>query len=195
MNYSRRFFERDAHIVARELLGGILHHKVNGVMISGRIIETEAYDQNEAACHGYRGITERTAPLFGLAGFSYVYFTYGMHYCFNVVTGKEGHGAAVLVRALEPLEGKEEMYKRRAKAESDRDLLSGPAKLCQALGIDKTQNKIDLLESDTLYLSKGTIHQSETVAVTARIGITQARELPWRFFIEGNHFVSRGKPS
>ena len=168
---------------------------MNGKELIGRIVETEAYDQTDAACHGYNGKTERNSPLFGLAGFSYVYFTYGMHHCFNVVTGKEHFGAAVLIRALEPLEGIEEMYRARKKAKNNNDLLSGPAKLCQAFSIARAESNIDLLESDELFFTKGKLMKSETVVVTARIGITRATELPWRFLIADNNFISKGKPS
>jgi DNA-3-methyladenine glycosylase len=195
MRFSRRFFERPAEVVARELLGARLHRVVGQTHLIGRIVETEAYDQTEAACHGYRGITERTAPLFGHAGMSYVYFTYGMHYCFNVVTGAHGHGAAVLIRALEPVEGIEVMRTRRTKAKSDRDLLSGPAKLCQAFDIARRENVIDLIGDETLYLTSGRLRSDETVQSSTRIGITQARELPWRFFIADSPFISKGKPS
>ncbi len=195
MRYTRSFFERPAPIVARELLGAKLHHIVNGKELIGRIVETEAYDQSDAACHGYNGKTERNSPIFGLAGFSYVYFTYGMHYCFNVVSGKEHFGAAVLIRALEPLEGIEEMYQARKKAKNNVDLLSGPAKLCQALSIAREESNIDLLESDELFITKGKLKKGETVAVTTRIGITRATELPWRFLIADNSFISKGKPS
>ena len=195
MTYSRSFFERPPEVVARELLGAKLHHIVRGKELIGRIVETEAYHEDEPACHAYNGKTERNAPLFGIAGVSYVYFTYGMHYCFNVVTGSHGEGAAVLIRALEPIEGTAEMFKRRKKARGEHNLTSGPAKLCQAMSIARAENNIDLLESDELFLTKGKLRKDETVAVTTRIGITRARELPWRFFIEGNPFVSKGKPS
>ncbi|HET9135828.1 MAG TPA: DNA-3-methyladenine glycosylase [Candidatus Kapabacteria bacterium] len=195
MRYSRSFFERPAYVVARELLGAELHHVIDGKELIGRIVETEAYDQSDQACHGYRGVTERTKPLFGHAGFSYVYFTYGMHWCFNVVTEKEGHGAAVLVRAVAPIAGIEEMRKRRKGITKDHELTSGPARLTLGMGIAKAENSIDLLESDILFLAKGKLAKGETVGVTTRIGITKDVELPWRFFIDGNKFVSRGKPS
>jgi DNA-3-methyladenine glycosylase len=195
MRYSRSFFERPAYTVARELLGAKLHHVVDGKELIGRIVETEAYDQSDQACHGYRGMTERTKPLFGHAAFSYVYFTYGMHWCFNVVTEREGFGAAVLVRAVEPVAGIEEMRVRRKGIIKDHELTSGPARLTQAMEIAKAENNIDLLESDILFLTKGGLIKGETVGVTTRIGITKDVELPWRFFIEGNKFVSRGKPS
>ncbi|HYM20773.1 MAG TPA: DNA-3-methyladenine glycosylase [Candidatus Kapabacteria bacterium] len=195
MRYPRRFFERPPEIVAHELLGAKLHHIVRGKEFVGRIVETEAYHEDEPACHAYNGKTERNAPLFGEAGISYVYFTYGMHYCFNVVTGSHGEGAAVLIRALEPIGGTDAMFRKRKKARSEYDLTSGPAKLCQAMGIARAENNIDLLESDVFFLSKGRLAKNETVGATTRIGITRARELPWRFFIEGNPFVSKGKPS
>ena len=118
-----------------------------------------------------------------------------MHHCFNVVTGKEHFGAAVLIRALEPLEGIEEMYRVRPKAKNNNDLLSGPAKLCQAFSIARAESNIDLLKSDTLFFTKGKLKKSETVTITTRIGITRATELPWRFLIADNNFISKGKPS
>jgi DNA-3-methyladenine glycosylase len=195
LTYSRSFFERPPEIVAQELLGAKLHHVIRGKELVGRIVETEAYHEDEPACHAYNGKTERNTPLFGPAGVSYVYFTYGMHYCFNIVTGSHGEGAAVLIRALEPISGTDEMLKRRKKAKTEHDLTSGPAKLCQAMSIARAENNINLLESEVLFLSKGKLRKDETVAVTTRIGITRARELPWRFFIADNPFVSKGKPS
>ena len=195
MTYLRSFFERPAEIVARELLGAKLHRIIRGKELVGRIVETEAYHEDEPACHAYNGKTERNAPLFGEAGRSYVYFTYGMHYCFNVVTGDPGEGAAVLVRALEPIDGTNEMRKRRKKAQHEHDLTSGPAKLCQAMNIARAESDMDLLERGGLFLTKGKLRKDETVAVTTRIGITRAREYPWRFFINNNPFVSKGKPS
>lgn len=193
--FAQSFFARPADVVAKELLGARLHRVLNGVELVGRIVETEAYDEAEAACHGHRGRTQRNGPIFDEAGFSYVYFTYGMHYCFNVVADNPGRGAAVLIRALEPIEGLKEMYAHRPAATHDADLCSGPAKLCQALNIGRSENMVDLIAGETLYLSKGKLRTGETVRTTSRIGITQARELPWRFFIAESPFVSKGKPS
>ena len=195
MRFSYKFFERPAEVVAKELLGAELHRIIDGRELIGRIVETEAYDQAEPSCHAYRGRTPRTLPLFGHPGFSYVYFTYGMHYCLNVVTDEYDHGAAVLLRALEPVRGQDIMYVRRPKAIHERDLLSGPAKLTQAMDIDLIQNGIDLVQGETMYLTKGKLRKDETVDCSTRIGIKQARDFPWRFFISGSEFVSKGKPS
>lgn len=195
MRFSYSFFERPALIVAKELLGARLHRIIDGHELIGRIVETEAYDEAEAASHAFRGKTNRNAVLFGDAGFSYVYFTYGMHFCFNVVTDRSGRGSAVLIRALEPISGFEQMYLRRPKATKDMDLLSGPAKLAQAFSIARNENGIDLIADESLYLTKGLLRTGETVRSTTRIGITQARDLPWRFVIAESMFVSKGRPS
>ena len=195
MLFDRTFFEREVTLVARELLGAYLHRRIDGVEFIGRIVETEAYHQNDAASHSFRGMTERNKIMFGKAGFAYVYFTYGMHYCANVVTGKEGSASAVLIRALEPAGGTKEMYSRRKRARCDRDLLSGPAKLCQAFKITKEQNGTDLLMSHELFLTQGVVTKVEKVGVSSRVGIRVAMQKQWRYFIKDNPFVSTGKPS
>ena len=194
--FSRDFFLQDTVKVAREILGSILIRKVNGKTLTGRIVEAEAYLHNDPACHAFRGMTERTKVMFGEAGHSYIYFTYGMHHCFNVVTNHVGKGEAVLIRALEPLEGLETMYLNRGeKARKDTNLLSGPGKICQAMQLTKTESGIDLLESDMLYIEKRPLLKGEVIAVSTRVGLTTAVEQPWRFFIKDNPYVSKGKPS
>ena len=194
--FSRDFFLQDTVKVAREILGSILIRKVNGKTLSGRIVEAEAYLHDDPACHAYRGMTPRTNVMFGEAGHSYVYFTYGMHHCCNIVTNHIGKGEAVLIRALEPLDGIETMYLNRGeKAKKNTDLLSGPGKICQAMQLTKTESGIDLLESDMLYLEKSPLLKGEVIAVSTRVGLTAAVEKPWRFFIKGNPNVSKGKPS
>lgn len=178
-----------AEQVARRLLGCTLVRTINDRHLSGRIVETEAYDQHDAASHSYRGQTSRTKIMFGPAGYLYVYFTYGMHYCCNVVTGAEGEGSAVLIRALEPLEGQDIMSHYRG-ARTGTELTNGPAKVCQALAIDKTLNGVDLGHEPLRLLLNPPLIPSSIVQTT-RIGISQAREVPWRFFIKDNKFVSR----
>lgn len=195
-HFNRSFFLQDTVRVAREILGSILIRKVDGKILSGRIVEAEAYLHDDPACHAFRGMTERTRVMFGEAGHSYVYFTYGMHHCFNVVTNHIGKGEAVLIRALEPIEGIETMYLNRGeKAKKDTDLLSGPGKICQAMQLSKSESGIDLLESDILYIEKRPLHKGEAVGSSTRVGLTIATEQPWRFFIKNNPYVSKGKPS
>jgi DNA-3-methyladenine glycosylase len=172
---------------ARLLLGSELVRTINGEIIRVRIVETEAYDQTDAASHSYKGRTPRTDIMFGPAGRLYVYFTYGMHYCCNVVVGEEGYGAAVLIRAVEPIEGEGILRQRRNK--SGIELTNGPAKLCQALDIDKTMNGHDLRTSP-LRLRIRTPLVDEDIVITTRIGISQAKEQPWRFYIKNSQYVS-----
>lgn len=171
---------------APRLLGSLLVREIDGHKLVGRIVETEAYDQTDAASHSYRGRTPRTDVMFGPPGHAYVYFTYGMHYCFNVVTGEEGVGSAVLVRALEPLEGLEIMRQNRGKD----DVTNGPAKLCQALKIDKTLNGHDL-SKPPFYLEFQDQLSNNSYVQTTRIGITKDTDKPWRFYIKDNPFVSK----
>lgn len=189
MNQNHAFLENSAVDVARRLLGCELWYEKGKVCMGGRIVETEAYDQTDAASHSYRGMTPRTEVMFGSAGKLYVYFTYGMHYCANIVTGKEGIGSAVLIRAIEPLEGEEAMLQRR-KGRGGVELTNGPAKWCQAFGIDTSWNKHDLTEEPLRLVMKRPIQPTEIIETT-RIGIREAAELPWRFYIRGNSYVSK----
>lgn len=159
--------------------------------VSGRIVEVEAYQgSDDPGSHAFRGITPRTEVMFGPAGFAYVYFTYGMHWCFNVVVGPAGEPGAVLVRALAPLSGMDEMRQRRPKAKVERDLCSGPAKLCQALGVDDTMDSHDLALAPLQLLDDGTSPPDNPV-VTTRVGLTRGGELPWRWYVEDDPNVSR----
>ena len=162
---------------------------------AGRIVEVEAYHgANDAASHAYRGLTPRTAIMFGPAGFLYVYFTYGMHWCANVVCGPDGEAAAVLIRALAPLSGLEAMRAARPKARRDLDLCNGPAKLCQALGISGADNGTDLLRHAKVgvrLLDDGT-PPPRRPARGPRIGIREATGRRWRFWVPGEANVSRG---
>lgn len=182
------FLNQDATTVARKLLGCELVCEVDGGTIRVRIVETESYDQADAASHSYRGKTARTDVMFGPSGHLYVYFTYGMHYCSNVVTGQDGEGSAVLIRAVEPLEGAGILERRRGKA--GKEVTNGPAKLCQALGIDTTLNGHDLRNSP-VRLVTGHVYSDEQITRTTRIGISRAKEDLRRFYVTASPYVSR----
>jgi DNA-3-methyladenine glycosylase len=188
MNKLRDVLDMPAEQAAPRLLGCTLERELDGHSIRVKVVETEAYDQTDAASHSYKGRTPRTDIMFGPAGFLYVYFTYGMHYCCNVVTGAEGEGSAVLIRAVEPLEGEEQLEQRRG-GKTGVELTNGPAKLCQALAIDRRMNGHDL-EKPPLRLVLGLELPKLDIETTPRIGIKQAKDKPWRFFIRGNHYVS-----
>jgi DNA-3-methyladenine glycosylase len=194
--FSRTFFRQTSTTVAKEILGAYLHRVIDGEELIGKIVETEAYCVGDEACHAFRGKTPRNAIMFGEGGFSYVYFTYGMHYCFNLTANEEDVAEAVLVRAVEPVKGIETMRALRPKAIRDRDITNGPGKLCQALSLTRSENGIDLIENDTLFLTRGESSiPANHIGVSTRIGINVAQEHPWRFFIKGNEYVSRTKPS
>ncbi len=185
----RSFYARDSREVAPQLLNKVL---VRGAR-RGRIVEVEAYAGGEdPASHGFRGLTPRTAAMFGPPGHLYVYFTYGMHFCANAVCGEEGTSSAVLLRALAPLDGVDEMRAARGPAaRRDRDLCSGPAKLCQALGVDRALDGSDLVAGDEVQIvDDGTPPPAEP-GCTVRIGISVATEHPWRWFVPGDPNLSR----
>lgn len=187
MKLDKPFYSRPTLTVARKLLGQVLVRRSPQGHCAGIIVETEAYTQDDPACHGFRGKTKRNASMFGRPGLGYVYLIYGMHYCFNVVTDREGRGEAVLIRALEPLSGTALMEARRGM--QDRKLLcSGPARLCQALDITTREDGIDLLE-DSIFILAG--RAPEKLVQTTRVGINRGKDLPYRFYIDGNTFVSR----
>ena len=179
----RAWFERDAPVVAPELLGKALVRRGpdGSVLAAGRITEVEAYTRDDPASHTHRGPTRRNAVMFGPAAHLYVYLSYGIHRCANVVTGAEGDGQAVLVRALEPIEGIEAMRARRGVAD-DRRLADGPGKLAQALGIELDHDGVDLLDpgSPLAIVDDGTPPPAAPL-VGPRIGITRAVDVPWRF--------------
>lgn len=185
------FFARDTKLVAREMLGMVLRCSTPQGVASGIIVETEAYlGEHDAACHAVSGRTGRTEPLYGPPGRSYVYFIYGVHWCFNAVTRAEGAPSAVLVRALEPLEGVELMRDRRPRLRSDQELANGPGKMCLALGITGGMNGASLQRSP-LTIREGIRYSDAQVAVTPRIGIRKAADWPLRWIVRGNRFVSK----
>lgn len=189
----RRFFARPSTEVAPDLLGQVLVRVLpDGTRLAARIAETEAYEEGDPASHSYRGRTPRTEVMFGPPGHLYVYFTYGMHFCMNVVTGREGEGSAVLLRAAEPLEGLEEMARRRGTTDPAL-LCSGPARLCEAFGVDRSLNGIDLVEGDVMWIERARRPAAHVVR-GPRVGIRSAVERPWRFHLEGDGFVSRARP-
>ncbi|HSX06860.1 MAG TPA: DNA-3-methyladenine glycosylase [Candidatus Saccharimonadia bacterium] len=178
-----------AEWVAPRLLGSLLVRELDGERLVGRIVETEAYDQTDAASHSYRGRTPRTDVMFGPAGHMYVYFTYGMHYCMNIVCGPEGHGAAVLIRALEPIEGEAVMLLNRG-GRGGTAVSNGPAKVCQALAINKHWNGHNLRNQPLQLMIQPPVELAQIVQ-TIRVGITQAADVPWRFYIRDNPYVSK----
>ncbi len=185
----RDFFHRPVLDLAPALLGCILARRLDGGIARARIVEVEAYHQDgDAAAHSYGGPTRRNQVMFGTPGTLYVYLIYGIHYCMNVVAEREGVGAAVLLRALEPLEGIAALRARRPVAR-ERDLANGPGKLCAALGIDLSHNGLDLT-GDTLWLEAGSATTLPIVRST-RIGITKSVDLPWRFHLAGHSCVSK----
>ena len=184
----REFYAAPALEVGKNLLGKVLIHRTEKGIISGRIVETEAYTSDDPACHACRGMTKRNAVMFGQAGHAYVYFTYGMYFCFNVVTGHEGVGEAVLIRAAEPLEGIELMKANRG-TDDPTNLTSGPGKLCQAFAINRDQNGLDLTEGELTIVDDG--WKPSEIITSARIGIRLAADRPWRFYVAGNPHVSR----
>jgi DNA-3-methyladenine glycosylase len=174
------------HDVAPELVGSTL--LVDGV--GGRVVEVEAYDEEDPASHGFTGLTARNAAMFGPAGHAYVYRSYGIHWCLNLVCDVEGRAEAVLVRALEPTHGVDRMRERRG-LEATRALCSGPGKLCQALGITRAHDGLPLDEPPFELLARD---GGVEVAAAPRIGISRATERPWRYALRGSRFLSRALP-
>ena len=184
------FYDRDTEQVARDLLGAVLRCTTSDGVASGRIVETEAYlGEHDLACHAVAGLTARTKWLYGAPGTAYVYFIYGVHWCFNAVTRAVGSPSAVLVRALEPMEGVELMRERRG-VPHDRDLTNGPGKLCEALGITGALNGLPLNEGP-IEILRGDPVPDARVQVTPRIGITKSAEWPLRWLVRDNPYVSK----
>lgn len=181
-------FSAPAHEVARRLIGLTL--LVDGV--GGRIVETEAYDQSDPASHTFGGLTARNAAMFGPPGRAYVYRSYGLHWCVNTVCCESGHGAGVLLRALEPTHGLDTMRQRRGVQDA-RLLCAGPGRLTQALGIDARHNHLPLQEPPFALLEPElTLQPPITVVAGPRIGISKAVDVPWRFGLQGSRYLSRG---
>jgi DNA-3-methyladenine glycosylase len=191
----RSFFARPSTDVAPELLGAALVRALpDGTRLAARLVEVEAYGPDDPASHAFRGPTPRNAVMFGPPGRLYVYFTYGMHFCANVVTGREGEGSAVLLRAAEPLEGLDAMAARRG-VDAPRLLCSGPGRLAQALGIARRENGADLVRGTAVQLRAGTPVPVRRIARTTRVGVRVGVEPAWRFLERGSPFVSPGRPS
>jgi DNA-3-methyladenine glycosylase len=187
---NRQFFDRSVHEVARDLIGC----RIAIGPTAGIIVETEAYEASDPACHAYVGRTARNEVLFGPPGHAYVYLSYGIHSLLNFVTEPEGTASAVLIRALEPTEGIDLMRERRGQ-ERIETLSSGPGKLAEALGIDRSLNGADLFQPP-FELSEPAGEWAVVDVVTGpRIGITKAAELPWRYSVSGNRYVSRPWPA
>jgi len=186
MKLSVDFFSLPALDLARELLGQVLVRRQDGA-VAGIIVETEAYTENDPASHSFRGRTRRNKTMFGRPGLGYVYQIYGIHYCFNIVSAREGIGEAVLIRALEPLAGVPLMEMRRG-LKARRLLCAGPARLCQALAITTGDDGVDLT-GDGIFLLAG--KKPREIVTATRIGISKGVDLPYRFYIAGNLYVSR----
>jgi len=193
---SRSFYFRPTLQVAQELLGKYFIRRTGKNLLIGKIVEVEAYRSNDPASHSFRGKTNRNSVMFCEGGHLYVYFTYGMHFCANIVTGKEGIGEAVLIRAVEPLVGIEVMAKNRFpnllshNHQSLMNLSNGPAKFCKAFGLARHENGLDLCDSE-ISIIEGEPIPSKLMKRSSRIGIQQGVDKKWRFFIKGNPWVSK----
>jgi DNA-3-methyladenine glycosylase len=188
MRLTRAFYERSVHDVARDLIGCVVRYGET----AGRIVETESYHMDEPACHAFVGVTQRTQTLYGPPGNAYVYFSYGIHSLLNAVCEEEGVGAAVLIRALEPVEGIDVMRARRGLQRAE-ELCSGPGKLTQALGVGLELNGSSLIDGPIEVLARA--GREPRIATGERIGITKAADLPWRFCDADSRHVSRPWPA
>lgn len=194
----RRFYGQETVTVARELLGCVLQRTIEGTVLRARIVETEAYlGANDPASHARRGLrSERNESMYLRGGHAYVYFTYGMHYCMNVVTGEEDVAEAVLLRAAQPLEGIESMRENRPKARREIDLLSGPGKLCMALAIDRHLDGVSLAGDELSIAPRDIAIAEDRIAISPRVGIEGAGEAaawPLRFFLADDPHVSAAR--
>lgn len=179
----RSFYELNTVIVAQKLLGKKIIRQIDDTILSGYIIETEAYTFDDPACHAYRGKTEANKALFGQVGHAYIYFIYGNHYCLNLVAKDSSqYAGGVLIRALQPIDGIEIMKKLRNK-ENIKDLTNGPGKLAQALNITKKLYGVDVTKNGPIYLTEGIKINNQEIISSGRIGISKAQEKLWRFYI------------
>lgn len=183
----RSFYLRPTVRVARDLLGKLIVRRLKGKVLIGKIVEVEAYCEGDPASHSYRGKTKRNEVMFGEPGHLYVYFTYGMHFCANVVTKKAGIGEAVLIRAVEPIRGIDTMRRNRPHTNF---LTNGPARFCEAFAIGRKENGTDLL-GDTIFIAEGDKIPRWRTGFSERVGINAAKDKKWRFFVKGNAWVSR----
>jgi DNA-3-methyladenine glycosylase len=194
---TKSFYARDAVSVARDLIGCLFVHEHSAGRVGVRLVETEAYrGREDPGSHGFRGPTERTKTMFGPPGRLYVYFTYGMHWCANIVCGSEGVSEAVLLRAGEPVFGIEAMRHRRSGMTNDRLLAAGPARLTQAMGIHKADDGASLLRGGSFWCAEDDAtddYRRREVTQTTRVGLTPGRgdEFPWRFVVPGHPYASR----
>lgn len=190
----RKFYLRDTLIVAKDLLGKLIIIKTNNKTLIAKITETEAYRGiDDPASHSHLKITNRNKVMFDTGGKVYVYFIYGNYNCFNIVTEKKGTGSAVLIRAAEPVEGIELMKSFRGKIKNIYELTNGPGKLCKALNIDKTFYGKDVTEEGEIFISYPQRKERFDIVSTKRIGISKGADLPFRFFIKDNPFITKHK--
>jgi DNA-3-methyladenine glycosylase len=187
------FFERGTEDTAKELLGKILIKIEKNELITGKIVETEAYiGKHDPACHAYNKYTSRSKVLYEQGGTMYVYFVYGNYYCFNIVTEQKGIGNAVLIRAIEPTGGLKLIKKRRRKCKNEFDMTNGPAKVCLALNIDKSYNG-KMINSEKIFVAENKNKEEITICCSERIGITRGKEFKYRYFIYRNKYVTNHK--
>jgi len=192
----KNFYQRELLDVARNLLGKVFVKIDSNKILAGEIVEVEAYHGDfDKAAHSYGGITKRTEIMFEEGGYLYVYFTYGAHHCCNVVTGMKGEGTAVLIRAIEPVSGIDMMIRNRfgRKLKKEKEifnLTSGPGKICQAFRINRSHSGIDLT-GEKIFILENTRIPNMEIGTSKRIGITRSTELPWRFYIKDNPYLSR----
>ncbi|MDG6909216.1 MAG: DNA-3-methyladenine glycosylase [Nitrososphaerota archaeon] len=190
---ARAFFERRSPAVAKDLIGRLLVRVADGTRLAGVVVETEAYrGSRDPASHAYRGKTKRNEVMFGPAGIAYVYFTMGAHYCLNVTTEREGVAAAVLIRAIQPVEGAEKMKANRGVTEATK-VASGPGNLTRALGIGGEFNGEDMATSGRLFFEEG--QGARNIGVSTRVGVSVGKSFRWRYYEGGNPFVSKGRLS
>jgi DNA-3-methyladenine glycosylase len=195
---SQDFYTReDVTLIARDLLGKVLCTNIDGILTTGIIVETEAYSQREKACHAFGGKrTTRTEIFYNDGGLSYVYLCYGIHYLFNVITNWHHTADAVLVRALEPLEGAEHMLIRRGMDKMAHRIAAGPGSVCKAMGINKTHNGIDLTDQEIWIEDRNISYKKSQIIASPRVGVDYAGEdakLPWRYRVRDNPWVSKAK--